>query len=160
MEKIEQPAAFDTDAIMQSTQEGVFPKCVYDTSPVPAVWGPHFWHMFYSIAHNYPENPNGRQQQDAIKFLTSMESLLPCRKCRTNYQTLLHSRHPLDRSNVMSRSALLTYIGALKSSVKEHEVLATSYEFEHAAPPVDRKPTLVLLLVLATLGTLVVAGLR
>ena len=45
-------------------------------------WGPHSWIMIHSIAYGYPDKPSDIEQQHAVKFIESLQHLLPCRKCR------------------------------------------------------------------------------
>lgn len=52
----------------------------------PDIWGPHFWNVLNSIALTYPENPDVQEQQHVINFITNLQHILPCEKCREHFK--------------------------------------------------------------------------
>lgn len=51
----------------------------------PKVWGEPCWIFLFSIAFNYPDNPNVEMQKRTRKFLKSLKYVLPCETCQKNY---------------------------------------------------------------------------
>lgn len=48
------------------------------------VWGPPMWHTLHIISFNYPVNPSKQQKREYYNFYKSIQSILPCGKCREN----------------------------------------------------------------------------
>ena len=45
------------------------------------------WPLFHNIAYNYPNNPTGKKQNEAHKFLKAFADFYPCEECRADFQT-------------------------------------------------------------------------
>lgn len=49
------------------------------------VWGPPAWLFLHTISFNYPPRPTKKQQREYMSFFRSVGHVLPCGKCRDNY---------------------------------------------------------------------------
>lgn len=52
----------------------------------PSVWGPALWKAFHLVALGYPSEPTHDNAETYKKFYTSFGTVIPCCKCRDNYQ--------------------------------------------------------------------------
>ena len=66
-------------------------QCVFNAkdyeSPdgmLTSVWGPNLWHVLHTISFNYPVNPTEKDKIRYMKFIKSLQYVLPCRYCRDN----------------------------------------------------------------------------
>jgi len=90
-------------------------------SKAPKDWGGSFWYVLFSIAHNYPEEPTVVEMTNAMNCYQSMESLLPCRKCKNNYTTMLNAKHPITWLDVQDRKSLIKWVEVARAMVSHHE---------------------------------------
>ena len=51
----------------------------------PEIWGPSLWKFLHFLTLSYPENPSEEEQNRMFDFLTSLQEILPCEKCRSNF---------------------------------------------------------------------------
>ena len=51
----------------------------------PHVWGPSAWKFLYMTAMGYPNTPTEEEQTAMKQFILSLKHLLPCEKCRVNF---------------------------------------------------------------------------
>lgn len=58
-------------------------------------WGKFFWSTIHFAALGYPENPSPYDKHNYKEFVVSLGNVLPCDKCRKNYQRHL-SELPID----------------------------------------------------------------
>ena len=56
----------------------------YDFSP--SEWGGPAWKFLYYVTLSYPENPTPSEKDNYKKFYLSLQSILPCEKCRVNFE--------------------------------------------------------------------------
>jgi hypothetical protein len=92
------------------------------------VWGPSLWHTLHTISFNYPTNPTAQQKRQYRHFISNLQNVLPCGKCRKNlamnFKTLpvtmrvMESRDTFSRyiydlhelvNNMLSKTSGLTY---------------------------------------------------
>lgn len=52
----------------------------------PEIWGPSLWKFLHYLTLSYPENPTEEEQNRMFDFLTSLQEILPCQKCRNNFE--------------------------------------------------------------------------
>jgi len=71
----------------------------------PAIWGRNLWRSLHSITYAYSNN----NKQSARSFFTSLSNLLPCEKCRLNYNEHL-KLHPLTDAVLSSRDELMNWL--------------------------------------------------
>ena len=81
----------------------------------PAVWGPHAWKFMHYVALTYPERPTDDEKRSALQFFKSLEHLLPCASCKTNYRSEI-KQFPIELA-VNSHQDLNAWLGELHNSV-------------------------------------------
>ena len=54
----------------------------------PEIWGPSLWKFLHFLTLSYPENPSEEEQNRMFDFLTSLQEILPCEKCRNNFNEI------------------------------------------------------------------------
>jgi len=57
----------------------------------PEIWGPKGWFFLDTIIMSYPDNPTNKQKKTYTEFIYSIGEILPCSKCRNNYNKHLES---------------------------------------------------------------------
>ena len=91
----------------------------------PKVWGAPLWTSMINIAKVYPKSPTNEDQTYYKIFYTSLAYVLPCYKCRKNYQNHLQT-NPVQLS---SRQDLLSWVHRVYNQTREQVGLkATSYD--------------------------------
>ena len=73
----------------------------------PKEWGPSGWMFLQSIASAYPDHPTKEEQEDYLRFFSSVGPVLPCKICRPHYHEYLQT-HPLQKA-LTSKDALVSY---------------------------------------------------
>lgn len=81
----------------------------------PDVWGPIFWNTMHIVSLGYNPEPSEREQDDAIRFYKSLETMLPCGICRTHYAQFLQEM-PVEQA-VKSRDDLIYWVFQLHNKV-------------------------------------------
>jgi hypothetical protein len=81
----------------------------------PDIWGPIFWHTMHIVSLGYNPEPSKREQDDAVKFYRSLESMLPCGICRAHYVEFLREM-PVEDA-VKSRDDLIYWVFQLHNKV-------------------------------------------
>lgn len=51
----------------------------------PSYWGRPAWTFLYSVAEGYGNYPTPKEKTEMYNFITSLNSTLPCKKCRDNF---------------------------------------------------------------------------
>ena len=82
----------------------------------PTVWGPHAWFFLESVAMAYPIKPSYQEKKAADDFFNSLKYLIPCEKCRNNYDLHLKT-NPLNDKVLSSRDNLFMWIVKVHNSV-------------------------------------------
>lgn len=75
----------------------------------PEIWGPHAWFLLHSISLEYPENPTIADKNNMRTFIYSLSNVLPCEKCRVNFQNHLKTK-PLSDENLSSRTMFVKWM--------------------------------------------------
>jgi hypothetical protein len=52
---------------------------------VSSIWGPQLWFTLHCISFNYPIKPTPTDKQNYRTFFESLQYVLPCGACRTNF---------------------------------------------------------------------------
>lgn len=81
----------------------------------PDVWGPIFWHTMHIVSLGYSPEPSKREQEDAIRFYKSLETMLPCGICRRHYSQFLVEM-PVEQA-VGNRDDLIYWVFQLHNKV-------------------------------------------
>ena len=62
----------------------------------PKVWGPNAWKFLDNVIEGYPNDPNSMERLRMHDFLISLGELLPCAKCRVNFQEFIKKLPPME----------------------------------------------------------------
>ena len=81
----------------------------------PDVWGPIFWHTMHIVSLGYNPEPTKKEQDDAVRFYKSLETMLPCGVCRAHYSEFLREM-PVEQA-VGSRDDLIYWVFQLHNKV-------------------------------------------
>jgi len=73
------------------------------------IWGPPLWHALHTITFNYPVKPTKEQKKQYLDFFNNLQSVLPCRYCRDNYQKNL-LEHPITANVLKNRENLSRWL--------------------------------------------------
>ncbi len=84
----------------------------------PDVWGPIFWQTMHIVSLGYNPEPSKQEQEDAIKFYTSLKTMLPCGICRAHYSEFLREM-PVEQA-VGSRDDLIYWVFRLHNKVNNN----------------------------------------
>ncbi len=57
----------------------------------PSLWGPHLWKFMHLFTLSYPNEPTEDEKDTAFNFFTSIQTVLPCEKCRYNFKNHLET---------------------------------------------------------------------
>jgi len=100
------------------------------------VWGPGMWHYLHTMSFNYPVKPTKKDKKYYRDFVLSLQNVLPCGKCRTNFKKNLKTL-PLYMKVMKNRETFSKYIFDLhelinkmleKTSGLSYEVVRERYE--------------------------------
>jgi len=84
----------------------------------PAQWGPSLWRSLHSITLGYPENPTDIVKKHTHNLFTSLQYVLPCEKCRVNFNHQL-TTSPLTDTIISSRQSLITWLIDIHNEVNK-----------------------------------------
>ncbi len=51
----------------------------------PSYWGRPAWTFLYSVAEGYGNHPTMEEKRQMYNFISSLNTALPCKKCRDNF---------------------------------------------------------------------------
>lgn len=74
----------------------------------PEVWGPNGWFFLDTIVLSYPENPSEKHKKMFFNFFNNIGKMLPCKKCRDNYEIHINKK-PLSNDIFESNKSLLSW---------------------------------------------------
>ena len=57
----------------------------------PNLWGPSLWTFLHYLSLSYPENPTTDEQELIFNYLSSLQKIIPCEKCRKKFNKHLDS---------------------------------------------------------------------
>lgn len=84
----------------------------------PKIWGPHAWIFLHSITMAYPDCPKEDEKQSIKNFFYNLRSVLPCDKCKINYDNHL-AEYPLSNEILNSKSKLINWLIDIHNSVNK-----------------------------------------
>ncbi len=73
-----------------------------------SIWGPDFWKVINHVTTNYPDNPTNEDKTTHYDFFNNIGKVLPCNKCRNNYQT--HFDNTELNNGLNSKNDLINYV--------------------------------------------------
>jgi hypothetical protein len=118
-----------------------------------SIWGPGAWHFIHTVSFNYPIHPSCDEKREYRDFILGLENILPCGKCRTNFQHNL-KKLPLTWNKMKNRHTFSKYVYKLhelinkmlgKSSGLSYPDIRERYEHFRArcnASPIDKSTTI------------------
>jgi hypothetical protein len=74
----------------------------------PEVWGPNGWFFLDTIVLSYPDIPSEKHKKMFFDFFSNIGKMLPCQKCRHNYDIHIQKK-PLTMNTLKSRDSLLLW---------------------------------------------------
>lgn len=80
----------------------------------PVIWGNPGWEFLDAIVAGYPDKANSEEQASMIAFLSSLEHVLPCEVCRTNYSNFAKRVPPFNY--VSGQRAVQYWLSAYKQA--------------------------------------------
>jgi len=84
----------------------------------PEIWGPHAWIFLHSITLEYPDYPTYEDKQNMTTFINSLKHVLPCHKCRINFNEHLN-KYPLTDNILNSKPNLIKWLIDIHNSVNK-----------------------------------------
>lgn len=91
----------------------VYHQIIYMTRLSIASWGPAAWTIMHATSFAYPVHPEAHDRERMYEFLFSLAAVLPCRKCRIDWQKYLqtHLISP-DSHHLSGRDAISRFLVA------------------------------------------------
>jgi hypothetical protein len=115
----------------QPARKPIFTEHDYNSNDgmMTYIWGPTLWHSLHTISFNYPVQPTLDQKKDYYNFFLSLENVLPCGKCRTNFKQNIIDL-PFSMDVMESRYTFSKYIYDLHEHINEmlNKKSALTYE--------------------------------
>lgn len=84
----------------------------------PSLWGSSAWRFMHYITLSYPDNPTKQDKQNIYTFFIVTQKLLPCEKCRNEFDNKL-KENPLDDDVLSSRTNLVKWLLLLHNNVNK-----------------------------------------
>ncbi|ARF09817.1 disulfide thiol oxidoreductase, Erv1 / Alr family [Indivirus ILV1] len=84
----------------------------------PDIWGPHAWIFLHSVTMDYPHNPTEKDKENMINFIFYLGKVLPCEKCRRNFQMHLE-KNPLNSKALSSKDSLVKWMIDIHNCVND-----------------------------------------
>ena len=114
----------------------------------PEVWGPHAWFFIQAALIHMPEDADPSHY---VNFLFSLQYVLPCEKCRSNYSAWIRN-NPIP----MTKNEMIRWIVQLQNSIREDNckpTLSIREVIEYYTRP--RRNMIVIIVALLALGIFV-----
>ncbi len=84
----------------------------------PSIWGPHAWFFLESICLSYPDDPTNEDINNYRNFFMSLGNILPCHKCRNNYNNHLNI-YPITNEVLKNKNNLINWIINMHNLVRK-----------------------------------------
>ena len=82
----------------------------------PDLWGPHLWRFLHYLSLSYPSNPTDEEKEIMLNFLESLQEILPCEKCRYNFNKHLDN---LDMNVLNSNESFIKWLFNIHNEVNK-----------------------------------------
>lgn len=96
----------------------------------PEIWGPKAWFFLESVAMAYSTEPTYEEKKAADNFFSSLKYMIPCEKCRNNYEKHLKI-YPLTDKVLSSRDNLFMWIVNMHNSVNKNKTRSYDETFKY-----------------------------
>lgn len=80
------------------------------------IWGKHCWFFIDSVIFAYPKYPTKVIKDNMKLFLTTLEHIIPCEKCRYHYSKYL-KKHEITNNILNSKYYLIKWINNLHNEI-------------------------------------------
>lgn len=84
----------------------------------PAIWGPHLWNFMHYLTLSYPENPTEDEKDTLYNFFHTLQTVLPCEKCRYNFKSHLE-KTPLSEDILSNNANVIRWLFDLHNEVNK-----------------------------------------
>ena len=84
----------------------------------PKIWGNSYWDTAHLITFSYPVSPSDEDRQTIRDFFMIFKKVLPCEKCRNNFNEHLKT-YPLNDSVLESRYNLIVWLINIHNEVNK-----------------------------------------
>ena len=84
----------------------------------PEIWGPHYWFVLFTIALNYPINPNKVTKKKYYDFIQNLPLFIPNEEIGTNFSKLLDT-FPVS-SYLDSREAFVKWVHFIHNRINNN----------------------------------------
>jgi hypothetical protein len=84
----------------------------------PELWGKHGWKFVHYITFSYPNNPTKEQKEYYKNFFLLVGKVLPCEKCRINYNKHL-IKFPLTDNVLSCKNTLVKWLVDIHNEVNK-----------------------------------------
>lgn len=84
----------------------------------PKIWGETFWKTGFIVAYSFPTNPSFDDKELVRNFFNNYASILPCEKCRLNFQKHLE-KFPLTTNVLTNKFNLLVWFLNIHNEVNK-----------------------------------------
>lgn len=84
----------------------------------PDIWGPMTWTLLHSITLEYPDTPTEENKTNIKNFISSFGKVLPCEKCRINFDSHLIDL-PLTDTVLSSKKNFIKWMIDVHNSVNK-----------------------------------------
>ena len=82
----------------------------------PSIWGPPLWIFMHNLTLAYPENPTEDDMDNLYNFFNTIQTVLPCEKCRINFKYHLE-RTPLSDEILADRVSVIKWLFNIHNEV-------------------------------------------
>jgi hypothetical protein len=82
----------------------------------PTVWGDIYWKMMHFVTLTYPNNPSQDDKTNFYNFFMSTKQILPCDKCRSNFNNHL-IKYPLNDKVLESKQNAIEWLMMIHNEV-------------------------------------------
>lgn len=82
----------------------------------PKIWGPHAWFFIDSIVIALPNNIDNKMQNELKHFFISLQSLLPCEKCRLHFSEYIKQTNIIEY-DFSTKDNVIIWVNSLHNNV-------------------------------------------
>ena len=84
----------------------------------PDLWGPHLWKFMHYLTLSYPENPTEEDKDNLYNFFLTIQTVLPCEKCRYNFKSHLE-KTPLTEEILADNAKVIKWLFDIHNEVNK-----------------------------------------
>jgi hypothetical protein len=85
----------------------------------PTIWGPHLWKFMHYFTLSYPDNPTDEDKDILYNFFHTIQTVLPCEKCRYNFKSHLETT-PLTDEVLSSNINVVKWLFNIHNEVNKY----------------------------------------